>query len=210
VGVVGGQMPMALARLLELEDKPVAGGPCQQMNIAALESAPKVVRHHVQIRPGRPEQIDASGVQPELPVLLASADGVRGRSYRDAQASLALTAFPEQDGRVRLELVPQLHYGQYAQRYTGHQYAFRTEVSRSQRVFEEMAFSSSLTAGDMLVIGTVPNRPGSLGDRFLTHEIDGRKEQKLLVIRLSQTQHDPLFCSLDVVPADPQSPITFE
>ena len=32
-------------------------------------------------------------------------------------------------------------------------------------------------------------------------------QQKLLVIRLSQTQHDPLFCSLDPLPKASQSPI---
>ncbi len=211
VGVVSGQMPMTLARLLELEGKPVARGPCQQVSIAALESAPKVVRHHVQIRAGRPRQIVASGVQEELPVLLCSADGVCGRTYPDAQPSLALTTFPERDGRVRLELVPELHYGDYAQRYTGHQYAFRAEMSRSQRAFEETAFSASLRPGEMLLVGSLPARPGSLGDRFFTQEVSGRKEQKLLVIRLSQTQHDPLFCSMDLLPAeDPASPIGFD
>ena len=50
----------------------------------------------------------------------------------------------------------------------------------------------------MLVIGSIPNRPGSLGDRYFAREVSGRNEQTLLIIRLSQTQHDPLFCSLDV------------
>ena len=206
-GVACGQMPMALARLLELDGKPVASGSCQQVSVEALESAPSVVRHHVQIRPGRRRQIVVGGVQEELPVILSSAEGVCGRSYRNAQPLLALTAFPESDGRTRLELVPELHYGDYAQRYAGHQYAFRSEVSRSRRVFDETAFLASLSAGDMLVIGGLANRPGSLGDRFFSHEISGRKEQKLLVIRLSQTQHDPLFCSLDVLAKDPHSPI---
>ena len=195
VGVSCGQMPMALARLLELEGKPVASGACQQVSVTALESAPKVVRHHAQVRAGRSRQIVPWGLQEELPVLLASADGVCGRSYPHAQPSLALTPFPERDGRIRLELVPELQYGDYVHRYAGHQYAFRTELSRSQRAFDELAFSASLKAGDMLLIGSLPNRPGSLGDRFFTHDVSGRKEQKLLVIRLSQTQHDDLFSS---------------
>ena len=45
----------------------------------------------------------------------------------------------------------------------------------------------------MLVLTCLPDRPGSLGHRFFTHECAGQAEQKLLVIRLSQTQHDGLF-----------------
>jgi hypothetical protein len=211
VGVLGGQMPTALARLLELEGKPVASGPCQQVSLEALESAPRVVRHHVQVRPGRPRQIVAAGIQEEFPVILATEEGVCGRSYHNAQPLLTLTAFPEPDGRTRLELVPELHHGDYVQRYAGHQYAFRIEGTRPRRVFEETAFCASLNAGDMLLIGGLANRPGSLGNRFFTHEISGRKEQKLLIIRLSQTQNDPLFCSLDSPPAvDPEAPIGFD
>ena len=45
----------------------------------------------------------------------------------------------------------------------------------------------------MLVIGCLPDRQGSLGDYFLTTTQSGKREQKLLVIRLSQIQQDPLF-----------------
>jgi hypothetical protein len=201
-------MPMTLARLLELEGKPVPSGARQQINVEALESAPTVVRHHVQVRPGKRRQIVASGLQEELPVLLAGPDGICGRTYSAAQPLLSLELNPEADGRTRLELVPELHYGDYVHRYTGQQYAFRTEVRRSERVFDELAFSASLNAGDMLVVSGLPNRPSSLGHRFFTHEMSGRKEQKLLVIRLSQTQHDPLFCPREALPTEnPGAPI---
>ena len=49
----------------------------------------------------------------------------------------------------------------------------------------------------MLVLTSLPNRQGSLGHHFFT-ETNGRLEQKLLIIRLSQTQHDGLF-----VPPEP-------
>jgi len=193
VGVVGGQIPPKLAEMLELADTPDAVGGVTQVALADLESTQKVVGHHVQLRAGRRRQIVTSGIYDELPVLRCTADGVCGRSYPQAQGVLRLAAFPEPDGRVRLEFVPELHYGQYGPRYVGQQHAFRIETSRPQRVFDEMAFSATLTPGDMLVVSGLPNRPGSLGHHFFTRENAGRKEQKLLVIRLSQTQHDELF-----------------
>lgn len=202
VGLVGGQMPIRLAQMLELTDKTATAGQCQQVRLAEMESAPAVVRHHLPLPPGRRREIVASGVCEKLSVLRSTPGGLCGESYTDAQGVLAVEAFPEPDGRVRLEFVPEVHHGQYAQRISGHQQAFRIETSRSQRAFEEMAFSVRLTPGDMLVVSGLPNRPGSLGHGFFTYERAGYQEQKLLVIRLSQTQHDGLFAPPDVPPTD--------
>ena len=61
--------------------------------------------------------------------------------------------------------------------------------------------SATLPPGAMLVLGSLSSRPGSLGHHFFT-ENDGRLEQKLLVVRLAQTQHDDLF--------DPAEPLKLE
>jgi hypothetical protein len=202
VGLVGGQMPIRLAQMLELTDKTIITGQCQEVRLSEMESAPPVVRHHLQLPPGRRRQIVASGVYDKLSVLWPTPDGVCGESFAEAQGVLAVEAFPEADGRVRLEFVPEVHYGQFAPRIAGHQQAFRIKASRSQRAFDDMAFSLALTPGDMLVVSSFPDRPGSLGHRFFTHLCEGRQEQKLLVIRLSQTQHDDLFSPPDVPPAN--------
>ncbi|OHB84091.1 MAG: hypothetical protein A2V98_15105 [Planctomycetes bacterium RBG_16_64_12] len=212
VGLVGGQMPPKLIEVLELDNKPVPSGDCIQVNLEDLESAPRVVRRHLQIRAGRTRQIVTSGVSKELPVLLSTADGVCGRSYPEAQGVLSVKALPEPDGRVRLELVPELHYGEYGPRFAGHQHAFRIETTRPHRVFDELAFSAMLTAGDMVVVTSLPNRLGSLGHRFFSQEYSGRDEQKLLVIRLSQTQHEDLYSPKGVLPPeeDAESPILLD
>jgi hypothetical protein len=65
-----------------------------------------------------------------------------------------------------------------------------------------MAIDAALAPGQMLVLGSLVDRPGSLGHRFFTGQNDGKLEQKLLVIRLSQTQHDGLFDPPEVIPLD--------
>jgi len=203
-GVVGGRMPLALARLLELGGKPAPTGDCQQVRLEELETTPTVVRRHLQMRDGKRQEILTSDVDEERDVLLCTADGVCGASYPHAQGVLAITGHAEPDGRVRIELMPELHYGNHVPRYVGRQHAFRLETSRSREVFDDLALSVALTAEEMLVISGVPERLSSLGDHFFTRETSGRKERKLLVIRLSQTQHDDLFL-LDEAPAS-QSP----
>jgi hypothetical protein len=58
----------------------------------------------------------------------------------------------------------------------------------------------------MIVVSCLPERPGSLGHRFLTEVRSGQKEQKLLVIRLSQTQHDDLSPPVQVISPDVLDP----
>jgi hypothetical protein len=194
VGLVGGQMPLELARMLELGDTAAsARGLCRQVSLEELETVPTVVPRHLQLRAGRRSEIVTSGLYDEMHLLLPGAGGLCGRSYPKAQGVFALEAYPEPDGRVRLELAPEVHYGSETPRIVGSQGAFRMDTSRPRRAFSDMAVSATLTAGEMLVLTCLPDRPGSLGHRFFTHECGGQAEQKLLVIRLSQTQHDGLF-----------------
>ncbi len=203
-GVVGGCMPCALVRMLELNGKPAPSGESMEVGLEELETRPNVVRRHLQLRDGRPREIVASGVRPQRDVLLSTPDGVCGRTYADAQAVLSTEAESQPDGRVRLALTPELQYGDPVSRFVGRQYAFHIETSRSRRVFDDLRISAALMAEEMLVIGGLPNRPSSLGHHFFTQKTAGQEEQKLLVIRLSQTQHDELFS-----PSDDREPAVF-
>ena len=193
VGVVAGQLPMGLSQLLELKDKPAPDGRPQETNLADLEAEPRVVRRYLQLRANQRSEIIASEIYEQLPVLTCESGDVCGQTYPKAQGVLIVKTRPERDGRVRLELVPELQYGDVKQRYAGNHGAVRLETGRSRRDFDNLALAANLAPGDTLVLGSLPNRTGSLGHHFFTHESTGKLEQKLLVIRLGQTQHDELF-----------------
>ncbi len=109
----------------------------------------------------------------------------------------------ERDGRVRLQVAPEVHYGKYQTRWTrSSQGIERGAPSRLKRTLEPMTIQTTLSGGEMLIIGSRAELPGSLGHRFLTRDVDGRLEQALLVIRLAQTQHEDLF--------DPQQPLPLD
>ena len=74
----------------------------------------------------------------------------------------------------------------------------RLEAGRPRRAFDEMTISATLSPGSMLLLSSVPRLPGSLGHHFFTED-NGRLEQKLLVLRLAQTQHDELFTPPEVL-----------
>ena len=159
-----------------------------------LETQPRVVRRHLQLRAGQRSEIIASGVYAELPVLMCEPGQLCGQTYNQAQGIFAVKSFPQPDGRVRLELVPELHHGQPRQRWVGDQGMLRLEASRPKRAFDDMTLSADL-APRRHARAEQPAEPAGQPRPSLLHRKrdEGRLEQKLLIVRLSQTQHDGLF-----------------
>ncbi len=188
-GVVFGQIPVTLSRLLELADKLAPKEGATKTEVSAIEVEPTVLRRHIQTRPAQRNEIVASSVYDSLPVLISEQGEVRGQTYRQAQGVLELKTFPQPDGRVRISLIPELHHEQVRKRWVGRQGMLQMEASRPRRTFDEMNLCATLMPGDMLVLTNLPDQPGSLGHQFFTTS-EGEAGQKLLVIRLAQTQQD--------------------
>jgi hypothetical protein len=126
--------------------------------------------------------------------LMCESGQVRGQTYNQAQGIFAVKSYPQPDGRVRVEMTPELHHDEPRQRWAAGQGMLRLEAGKPRRTFDDMALSTDLASGDMLILSSLSNRPGSLGHHFFTESrSDGRLEQKLLIVRLAQTQHDGLF-----------------
>jgi hypothetical protein len=194
VGLVNGQMPVTLSQLMELGDKPAPLEDAEEAKPAEANGVSRVSRRHIQTQPGQRSEIIASGIYGQLPVLAWSESGVGGETYDQAQGILAVKAYPQPDGQVRLEITPELHYGQPRKNFVldpsggvGH-----LEFHRPIRAFADLTANMKLQPGTMIVMCSLPNHPGSLGHHFFTEQ-DGKPAQKLLVIRLSQTQRDDLF-----------------
>lgn len=193
VGVVNGQIPQQLSTLMELNDKPAPSGRLEGVQLSSLEAERKVVRRHVQTRAGQGFPILASTTYPELTVLLRHSEQLSGENFRLAQGVFMTKACPQPDGRTRVQLVPELQHDQPKQRWDlDNQGVMRLDSSKPKEVYSDMAIAADLRCGAMIIVSSLPNRPGSLGHYFLTTN-DGKLEQKLLIVRLSQTQQDPLF-----------------
>ena len=203
VGLTGGQVPVVLSRLLDLKGKAAPGAKGTATCLETVDSESGVLRRHMPLRTGRRGEIHASRTYEKVPVLATDASGhLGGRDYPQAVGVLAVKAYPESDGRVRLDVVPELQYGNVKQHWVGDRGMLRLEAGKDRLPFDELAFSAKLTPGHMLVIGSLPNRIGSLGHYFLTQDSSGKLQQRLLVLRLSQTQHDDLFAPPEALPLD--------
>ncbi len=194
VGTLSGQLPDKLAKLMELSDKPPEKQQTEGVMVASLEAEPRVVLRHLPLRTAQRSEVIASGVYDQLPVLVCQAGRISGQTYNQAQGIFAAKALPQPDGQVRLELVPELHHDQPQQRWVGDHGVLRLDASRPRQVYDDMTIKADLAPGAMLILSSLPNRQGSLGHYFFT-ENSARLEQKLLIVRLSQTQHDGLLQS---------------
>lgn len=194
-GLVSGQIPPELAELMRLSDEasPLVFQETEGSDAESLTEGDAPVRRHIQTRLGNRVEVIASEIYDELPFFRREKGKLLGCSVERAQGMFALTCSADHDGRIRLRLVPEIHHGEPRLQPIGGQGVLRLESRRDRQILEELACEVAISPGDMLVVSCLPDRRGSLGDYFLTTARSGKREQKLLVIRLSQTQQDPLF-----------------
>ncbi len=189
-GLVGSHVPVEMARLLTLTDEPRK--PAQE-NTVDLEVEPAVTMRMLAVRAGQRSEIVASNVYDRLPLLTREAGQVVGHTYAKAEGRLALRAVPQHDGRVQIELLPELHYGEQQQRWNAADGVIRLEAARPKRVFEQLKLKADIAPGQMLVLTCRPDRSGSLGHHFFTEPKTDGLLQKMLIIRLVQAGSDRSF-----------------
>jgi len=190
-GTAGLQLPGPLQTMLEKQ--------AEVAQEALLEDAAKsmsATRHHLQSRTGKRGVITASQSVDDMVVLLNDDGELRGESYPKAQCIFAIKTFPQDDGRVKVELTPEVEYGKPKQTWVGAEATWRVGTSREREVFSKLRTTAILAPGQTLIltgtVGTGGEMKG-LGRFFFSQESENGVEQRVVVIRLVQTQHDELF-----------------
>ncbi|HTQ40569.1 MAG TPA: hypothetical protein VMJ32_16200 [Pirellulales bacterium] len=191
-GIVSGELPAPLAHILATADKK----PASVTEAAArLEKASPVSRQQMQLHSGWRGEIIASNIYPEVPLLMSEDGCVSGHTYEQAQGILAAKTQALGDRRIRLHLTPELHYGEPKQQWVSEDGRILPQSGKPKRVFQRLAFEATLEANQMLLLTTLPDRPGTLGHYFFTEpQADADElQQKMLIIRLAQSRYDDLF-----------------
>lgn len=192
-GVISGVMPDSLTRALNLQ----SGETESEHVITEVTATAKVSRRVMQLKHREPAAIQASEVQPNINLLLNTASGVQGKSYHDVQGVYSLRVESASGQQVAVQLVPELQFGELKNRYTpGDQGIIVFTPSRERKVFDDMKISVTLSAGELLVVTSVPDAPGSLGSAFHAQRISGVAEQKLVMIRLAQVPSSEILADV--------------
>jgi hypothetical protein len=148
-------------------------------------------QHRLQMPAGKTKRVKvtttASG---ERVVLFRDGDRVRAERFNKAMGLIDLRSRPLGDGRVQLEVVPGIEFGDVRQQWAGGQGSFVIDISRPQRLFDELGFTVILSPGQTLLLCATPEPKGLGADLFT---LPDSNERSVLLLRLAQTQMDDLF-----------------
>ena len=135
---------------------------------------PKIRRSLWQTRAGHPGLVVTAGEQsriPQVAVLLRGEDGhVTGRTYERVLGSLSMKVMPERDGRVRIEIIPQLEHGDPRSRFVAADGMIKPDYRPETVLFKDLEIDAALSPGQTLILGTRASKPGSLGSHFFTEQ----------------------------------------
>jgi hypothetical protein len=194
-GTISGQLPAEIDRLLTAAEQP------ETITEAAANfaQAPVVSRQQMQLHSGWRGQLIASRVYDEIPLLLRERHGRRddviGRPYQLAQGIFSVGASATGDRRVKLQFTPELHHGEQRQTFVAEieEGQMRAQSSKQKKVFDQLAFETTLAPEQMMVLTSLPDRPGTLGHYFFTEKQADQMQQKMMIVRLEQTRFSDLF-----------------
>ena len=186
--VTGGLPPHLAARILPDRIDQASTG-----DLLATDAP--LAKRLLRLLPGRRSEIlVAAGIR-EL-VLLEEREGqVQGGTFHDASGLLELKLRPAADGRVRVELVPEIRHGPLERSWVGEEGMFRMEAGQRRHRRDDLAFGLDLREGDLLVLGCAGAKAATLGDALLRDQGGDRSTRRLLVVRPLGRAVDPLFAA---------------
>lgn len=108
-------------------------------------------------------------------------------TYQQLLPFLKVRPVRVQEGWVRLDLSPEIHHGEARLRHTPTDEGWTLRGGQNRDVRELLKFPIMLNNKEFAVISAVSDQPDSLGARMFLQEQDGRRAQRLLVVRLASS-----------------------
>ncbi len=184
-GVLGTQVPAVIQQLLAQETSLALDSPEFQQQDHDVTSR----QYRLQSREGHRTTIATGADVESIHVFLNDEGVVRGHTFHKAQCVFGLRSFAQGDGRVRIELLPEIEHGEPRNRRIGSEGVWRLEFSRDRETYDGLRIEALLAPGQTFLVSCTPERVG-LGSSFFAKT---NQEASLLLVRVAQTQKDELF-----------------
>ncbi len=208
VGIQGVSMSPTLSTLLNLTATPSPGNDWE-VSVADLPKEPLVNRQYRYLMPGVQAMLHPyADTVPEMPLFWSDGGGLCGKTFKDAQGLVNVTAQPLPGGQVRFSVTPELVYGTPETSFRMQGGVVFPETAKPKHTFHSLAIALDLLPGQWIVIGPVSATCSGVGRCFFTREV-GNTEQKVILLRLARIHHDPIFdrTPLPEAPSLADSPI---
>ncbi|MFO0883624.1 MAG: hypothetical protein U0894_05455 [Pirellulales bacterium] len=185
-GVFGNQLPGPVREALSQKSIALDNQSEDDSQLEVDRSA-----RRLQCRAGRRSKIIVSKKE-SMAYLMRTGGQVSGQLLNEATCMFGMKAFPKGDGRVRLDLHPEIEHGDLKQKWVGQEGALMQQVSRDRIVIEPLRLEAVLAPGQTLALSATHDLKG-LGEHFFNETAAGTPMRTWLLVRLVQTQHDDLF-----------------
>jgi hypothetical protein len=189
VGILGQELPTELRAAL---DAAASEQEERAEDIDTSDTQTSRGQRRLSCRTGRRAKIVVSKTHPSLAFLTQNDGSVSGSVLENAQCLLALKPYPQGDGRVRLDLTPEIEHGELQNRWAQQDGSLMQRIGRDRVVLDRLRTVATLSAGQVLLLSTTPDVKG-LGEHFFSETAAGRVERTLVLVRVAQTQWDDLF-----------------
>ncbi|MBA64124.1 MAG: hypothetical protein CMJ76_17340 [Planctomycetaceae bacterium] len=112
--------------------------------------------------------------------------------FPQAQCQFEFRTYPQSNGSVRLEVVPQIHHGAAKSQFKGHEGAWLLKTQRNVQEYTDLLIDTNLLPGESLLLSCSELAHG-LGGHFFSDNDDQTEVQHMLRMRVLHTQYDDLF-----------------
>jgi len=123
----------------------------------------------------------------EHPTLVRTPDGLIGRSLSNPQFTLQMKTFLLDDGRLAVNLLPEIQHGQLKQNFVANEsLAFRMDFRRELWSLNDLAMDVPLATGQAIVIAPTEDAFGLGQQMLIGRRADGGEERVAVIIQLGR------------------------
>lgn len=188
-GILGQQLPQKIRQLMDNQQQ-TADKRSEDLDVGEVEVDRQSRR--LQCRAARRAKILCSKRFEQLSLLTLDNGAVRGKNLQQAQCLFSLKPYPQGDGRVQIDLLPEVEHGELKQQWVVGEGTLMQRVGRDKVSFDALRISQLISPGQMLAISAA-EQPRGLGEHFFVESVGGTPSRSLLFVRLALTQQDNLF-----------------
>jgi hypothetical protein len=196
VAVVPSQLPGVLRELLapkEIDPKLLDLMQTQMYEQGLLKPAQRLISHSkIQNREGKSYDLAVTNVYPEKSWIVHSANGESAGAGKSVRGVMRIKTYPQGDGSVRLTVTPQIHHGDTRTEIGVVDRSFLFQNRQSLVEFDDLKMDVDLLPGETLICGPTSDI-ADLGELFFGVPGAVPGNQRIMLIRLVQTQWDDLF-----------------
>ncbi|MEM6798042.1 MAG: hypothetical protein AAF589_00880 [Planctomycetota bacterium] len=189
-GVIGSTPPDLLLRLLD----PDGAGELNGDGAAELRRTGVVVRTR-QLRAGQELPLNASPTLDEATLLLGDGEDLSERTFAAAQGVYVVEVARADDDRTWLSLLPTVRHGSPRLSFSHDETGVISHgtMVRDTEAFPDLAMSSELAPGEILLVTNLPNSGSLLGGLLHAPATDAACERKAMLLRIADTPASQAF-----------------